>query len=100
MHIISQRRLKEFWTLYPGAETALRTWHKLIDKGSYENFFKLRETFPSADKVENLFVFNIGGNKYRLIAYIDFQDQKLFIRHLLTHKEYDSDAWKDDTWNA
>jgi mRNA interferase HigB len=100
MHIISQRQLKEFWTLYPDAETALRAWHKLIDKGSYENFLKLRETFPSADKVENLFVFNIGGNKYRLIARIDFKAQKLFIRNLLTHKEYDSDIWKDDTWNA
>jgi mRNA interferase HigB len=66
MHIVSQRRLKEFWTLYPHTKTTLRAWHKLIGKGSYESFLKLRETFSSVDKVDNLFVFNIGVNEHQL----------------------------------
>jgi mRNA interferase HigB len=54
----------------------------------------LREILPSADKVGNLTVFNIGGNKIRLIAAIHYNTQCLYIRHVLTHKEYGKEKWK------
>lgn len=54
--------------------------------------------FPSADGVENLTVFDIGGNKYRLIALVDYEYQKVFIRAILTHAEYDKEGWKNDSW--
>ncbi len=47
------------------------------------------------DKVNNLFIFNIGGNKLRLIASIHFNRQKIYIRHILTHKEYDEEKWRN-----
>ncbi|MBX7256508.1 MAG: type II toxin-antitoxin system HigB family toxin [Candidatus Hydrogenedentes bacterium] len=50
--------------------------------------------FPSADIVDHWIVFNIGGNKYRLIASIHFNRYRVYVRHVLTHKEYDRGAWK------
>ncbi|MHC5775739.1 type II toxin-antitoxin system HigB family toxin [Nostoc sp.] len=55
---------------------------------------ELRSVFPSADLVGDLIVFNIGGNKYRLITSIHFNRQKVYIRDILTHSEYDKDQWK------
>ncbi|WP_242577915.1 type II toxin-antitoxin system HigB family toxin [Chroococcus sp. FPU101] len=54
--------------------------------------------FPSADQVANLTVFNISGNKFRLIALVDYTYQKVFIRHIISHAEYDTDNWKKDSW--
>ena len=60
----------------------------------YESFDSLLRTFPSADQVKDLVIFNIGGNKYRLIASIHFNRGKVYIRHVLTHRQYDQGAWK------
>jgi mRNA interferase HigB len=60
----------------------------------FGSFAELRETFPSADMVGDLTVFNIGGNKYRLIASIHFKRHKVYVRHVLTHAEYDQGDWK------
>lgn len=65
---------------------------------NWPNFVELRKIFPSADQVGNFTVFNIGGNKYRLITFIDYTYQKVFIRAVLTHAEYDKDDWKKDSW--
>lgn len=98
MHIIAFSRLKEFYGKFSDAESSLRSWNKITKLASWQNFAELRETFGSADQVGKLTVFNIGGNKYRLIIYIDYQSQKVFIRHVLTHAEYDTNQWKNDTW--
>ncbi|MGC1394060.1 MAG: type II toxin-antitoxin system HigB family toxin [Coleofasciculaceae cyanobacterium] len=98
MHIITRVRLKEFWEKHPDAETSLRLWYKLTSLAQWKNFVELRLVFPSADQVENLTVFNIGGNKYRLITLVDYEYQKIFIRHVLTHAEYDKQSWKNDEW--
>ncbi|NJR74911.1 MAG: type II toxin-antitoxin system HigB family toxin [Scytonema sp. CRU_2_7] len=63
-----------------------------------QNFVELRQLFPSADQVSHLTVFNIGGNNYRLIALVDYKYQKVFIRHVLTHAEYNKEDWKNDPW--
>ncbi|MGD0959567.1 MAG: type II toxin-antitoxin system HigB family toxin [Methylomonas sp.] len=94
MHVISKKHLREFWEAHPKAETPLLTWYKLVSKTNYEGFSDLHKTFPSADMVDDYIVFNIGGNKYRLIAFIDFNRQKIYIRHVLTHPEYDRGHWK------
>ncbi len=69
-------------------------WFKIIETTNFRNFSELRTAFPMADKVGNWVVFNIGGNKYRLIASIHFNRGKVYIRHILTHQEYDRGAWK------
>ncbi|MBD2514359.1 type II toxin-antitoxin system HigB family toxin [Nostoc sp. FACHB-973] len=73
-------------------------WYDRISKSSVENFAQLRQLFPSADVVKNFTVFNIGGNNYRLITYIDYQAQMIFIRAVLTHADYDKEEWKNDNW--
>lgn len=98
MHIITKIRLTEFWKEHPDAEPSLKSWYKLINLAKWNNFVELRDVFPSADQVQNLTVFNIGGNKYRLIALIDYKYQKVFIRCVLTHAEYDKEDWKNDDW--
>jgi mRNA interferase HigB len=98
MRIITFARLKEFYEKYPDAESSFRNWNKITRLAKWQNFAELCETFSSADQVNKLTVFNIGGNKYRLITYIDYQTKKVFVRHVLTHAEYDTDRWKNDSW--
>ncbi|MGQ4649557.1 type II toxin-antitoxin system HigB family toxin [Lyngbya aestuarii] len=100
MHIITRSRLTHFWGKHPDAETSLCLWYKLTSLAKWQNFVELRQVFPSADLVGNLTVFNIGGNKYRLIGLVDYEYQKVFIRHVLTHAEYDKQNWKNDKWLA
>ena len=94
MHLITRKTLKTFWQKYPDSKTALERWAYIIEKNNFDNFEQLRATFPSADLVDKLTVFNIGGNKYRLIAAIHFNRHKVYIRYVLTHAEYDKNHWK------
>jgi mRNA interferase HigB len=98
MHVITRQSLVTFWKKHPDSETSLRLWYKIALHAGWKTFVEVREVFPSADQVGNLTVFNIGGNKYRLIVLLDYEYQKIFIRHVLTHAEYDKDNWKKDDW--
>jgi len=89
MHVISQKRVWEAQAAHKDAATVLEGWYRIIKANTFENFAQLRRIFPSVDKVNNQYVFNIGGNKLRLIANINFERNKLFIRCILTHKDYD-----------
>ena len=94
MRVITNRRLLDFSERYKDAFEPLQSWRKLIEFGSYKNFAELKQVFRSADKVGDLFVFNICGNKYRLITFLQFERQLCYIKAVLTHKEYDKDGWK------
>lgn len=98
MHIITKLRLKKFWAIHPDAENSLRTWYKIVDQAQWQNPADVRQSWKYTDFVQNLTVFDIGGNKYRLIAYIDYESGKVFIRNVLTHEEYDTNKWKQDEW--
>lgn len=94
MHIISRKALRTFWERHPDTEKALQRWFKIVTQTDFASFNALRKTFPSADKVGDLIVFNIGGNKCRLIASVHFNRGKVYVRHVLTHEEYDRGVWK------
>ncbi|MGB6012701.1 MAG: type II toxin-antitoxin system HigB family toxin [Desulfobacterales bacterium] len=94
MHIISRKRLLEFAKKHPDCSAALESWYRIVKHTDFNSFAELRQTFPSADKVDNLTVFNIGGNKARLIAAIHYNTYRVYIRHVLTHKEYDRGSWR------
>ncbi len=98
MRIISRRTLREFWEKHSTAQTGLLLWHQRVSGSKFQNFNDLRQVFPSADQVGNFTVFNISGNNYRLITYIDYEYQTVFIRAVLTHAEYDKENWKNDDW--
>ena len=94
MHVIAWKTLKIFGERHSDAAGPLRQWLKLIENGRFISFQDLRRTFGTVDKVGELYVFNIGGNKYRLVAYVRFDWQRCYIKHVLTHSEYDKGDWK------
>lgn len=94
MHIITRKRLNDFAKTHPTDKTSLVRWYKLVKKANVASFAELKGTFPDADKVGELTVFNIGGNNVRLIAAIHYNRQKVYIRAVLTHAEYDQNKWK------
>ncbi len=92
--MISRKALRVFWNQHPESRGPLARWFKIVRQTEFSNFNALRDTFPSADKVGDLVVFNIAGNKYRLIASIHFNRGKVYVRHVLTHNEYDRRGWQ------
>jgi mRNA interferase HigB len=94
MHVISRKALQEFWEQHPDSKTALTRWFQIVRRTNFTDFASLRRTFPTADLVDRFTVFNVAGNKYRLVASIHFNRGKVYIRHVLTHREYDKGAWK------
>ncbi len=94
MHIIARRALIDFWSLHKDAENPLKTCYSVCKKSDFQNFSELRRALTGIDKVGKFTVFDIGGNKYRLIAVIHFNRRKIYIRHVLTHEEYDRGHWK------
>lgn len=94
MHVILKKALVDFWELYPDSQGPLLRWYRIVEKTEFTSFETLRTVFPSADKVGDWIVFNIGGNKYWLIASVHFNRGKVYIRHVLTHREYDRGAWR------
>ncbi len=95
MHIITRKRIVDFANEHPNCTTALESWSRILKHSTISNFIELQAIFPSSDKVEGLTVFNIGGNKVRLIAAIHDNTQKVYIRYVLTHNEYDKNKWKE-----
>lgn len=95
MHIITRKRLNEFAEKFPDANNALADWYQLMKQNDFDSIAEVRQIFPSADKVGKLTVFNIGGNKVRLIAAIHYNRKKIYIRAVLTHREYDEGKWKE-----
>jgi mRNA interferase HigB len=95
MHVITRKRLNEFAKIHPDTKNALAQWYQLVKANEFSSFVELREMFPSADKVGKLTVFNIGGNKVRLIAAIHYNRKKIYIRAVLTHPEYDQGKWQE-----
>ena len=94
MRIISNRALRVFIAEHPQAEAPLQGWRRVIEKNRFARWAELKAAFNAVDKVGELAVFDIGGNKYRLIAYIRFEAQVLYIQAVLTHQNYDRGAWK------
>jgi mRNA interferase HigB len=95
VHIITRKRLNDHAEQHPDAKPSLQHWYKLMKSKDFLSLADLRTVFPSADLVGKLTVFNIGGNKARLIAAIHYNRRKIYIRAVLTHSEYDQGKWKE-----
>ena len=94
MHIITKKRILEAKRRYPLSACGLDGWYKIMECNNFTDFGALKMVFNSVDKVGPLYVFNIGGNKFRLIASIHFNRKKVYIRAILTHSQYDSNRWR------
>jgi len=95
MHVITRKRLLDFARAYPACASGLESWYRIVKHGGFSNFAELRRVFPGADQVGRFTVFNIGGNKARLIAAVHYGAQRIYVRHVLTHAEYDRGKWKE-----
>lgn len=95
MHIITRKRLNDFIVLYPEVKTALQHWYQIVKSNNFDSFHEVKTFFPHADQVGKLTVFNISGNKVRLITAIHYNSHKIYIRSVLTHSEYDKNKWKE-----
>lgn len=98
MHIISYKRLREFGEQHADCREVLDNWFKVVSKASWPNLVAVQSIFPKAEAVSDFTVFNIKGNKYRLIVSIDYERQLIYIKYVLTHAEYDKEKWKDDPY--
>ena len=96
MHIITHARILVARQRLPECARALDLWYRLMKRGTYRTFAELKAVLGSVDKVGNVFVFNVGGNKVRIVAAIHFNRAKVFVRHVLTHAEYDGGEWKEE----
>jgi mRNA interferase HigB len=96
LRVISKKKLREFWGQHRDAEAPLNQWYRAATKATWRSIADAKVVFPHADAVYNCTVFNIGGNKYRLIVEIKYNKQVIYVKHALTHKDYDKGAWKKD----
>jgi mRNA interferase HigB len=100
MRVLSLKPLREFWGQHPDAERSLRQWYKTTAHAEWSSLQDAQRDYPHADGVrvrgdETLTVFNIGGNKYRLIARIRYDYQLVNVRAVLTHRQYAAGQWKE-----
>ena len=100
MNIIATRAIRQYQDDYPDAASALDAWLEVAGKAHWDSFNKVLETYASADQVGSCLVFNIRGNNYRLICGVAYANRwvkgTLFVKHFLTHADYDKDARKRD----
>lgn len=102
MRVIAMSGLREFWQAgHTDAEKPLRDWYRIASKAVWRSLDDVRRIYPHADGVKvasgrNVVVFNIGGNKYRLIVDVLYQVQVAYVCMVMTHAEYDKDRWKQE----
>ena len=96
MNVISYKRIRDFTSVYRDATSSLSAWYTIVKKAKWQNLAELKQVYPSADLVDRYTVFNIKGNKYRLISRIVYRSQTVVIVAVMTHQEYDRGKWKNE----
>lgn len=94
MHLISRKKLRDAGVVNSELEKPLRAWIKIVEGAKWNRFGDVRATIKHADQVDRFTVFNVLGNRFRLICVIHYSRGKVFVRHVLTHAEYDRGTWK------
>ena len=98
MRIISRKRLVQFWMAHREAETSLRSWFAMSQQAKWKNLAEVQTDYPHADLVGDCVVFNIGGNKYRLIVHVSYRFGRVLVKFVGTHAEYNRVDPKDVSW--
>jgi mRNA interferase HigB len=94
VRVITRKRLREAYKAHPQWEASLVSWYRIVKSASWNNFADVKQSWKNADVVEGLVVFDIGHNKCRLIAFIGYRIHVVFIRHIMSHVDYDKETWK------
>ena len=92
MHVISRKPFRDAAARYPNDAAAIDRTYKVLRNGTFKHPDELRNVFPSLDNFtheDKWWVIDIGGNNLRLIAFIAFKDNRLYVKHIANHAEYD-----------
>jgi mRNA interferase HigB len=93
VNVISKAHLRELIEKHPQAEGALLAWHKITRAANWTRLSDVRQQFPSADMIGMVIVFNILHNDLRLITVASWRSKRIYVKALLTHKQYDRKEW-------
>jgi len=94
VRIIGRDLIGLFVRKHPDSRSSLKSWTQAMESNAFKHFVELKKTFGSADQVKPHTVFNISGNKYHLIAVVDYALQSVVIECVITHAEYDEGRWR------
>lgn len=92
MHVISRKPFNDAVKLYPNDATSIEAAYKVLRNGNFDDPLELKAVFPSLDNFKykkKWWVIDIGGNNLRMIAFIEFRDNRMYVKHIVTHAEYD-----------
>jgi mRNA interferase HigB len=90
VHVISRKTLKDFWEKHGDAEDPLKTWYHEAKRAKWRNWIDIKSQYGNASPIKgSRVVFNIGGNKFRLVVLIKYKIERVYVRFIGTHKEYD-----------
>lgn len=101
MRVIKRLPLVEFGKKWSAAVQPLEDWYQAANKAQWNHFADVKATLGQTDQAkvssgQTVCVFDIGGNKFRLIAFVSYPKSKVYVLRVLTHKEYDTDKWKKE----
>src|SRR5262245_36556872 len=100
MRVIARKRLREFAQRHPDATEPLENWSRLVRAADWQSVQEVRRVYRHADAVavgsgKTATVFNIGGNKHRLVTAMHYNTQRVYVLRFMTHAEYSKGLWKD-----
>jgi mRNA interferase HigB len=98
MHLIAIRELRKAAAQFPDVASQIEDWYQVVKGATWQNLEEVRQTYSFAEAVRNFTVFNIKGNRYRLIVSINYIKQTIYFKYFLTHAQYDKEDWKDDLY--
>jgi mRNA interferase HigB len=93
VNVVSKPGLMKLIKKHPQAKAALLAWHKQTRSGKWNSLVDVRSNFPSADLVGHVLIFNVLHNELRLITTVYFRHRRIYVKALMTHKEYDRKEW-------
>lgn len=96
MRLIAINKLREAAAKYPDVANQVEDFYEIIKRADWKNLEEVKQTFSTAEAVGNFTVFNIKGNRYRLILNINYKKQIAFFKYFLTHADYNKGKWKND----
>ncbi len=98
MHLIAITNLRKEAGAYSDVKKQIESWYAVVKKANWQNLEQVKQTYKDTEAVGNFTVFNLKGNKYRLIVGMDYQNQIVYYKYLLTHAEYNKNKWKNDPY--
>ena len=96
MRVISRKRIREAFATHSEWEASLAAWYRIAKSAKWEHFAAVKQSWSNVDSVGTCVVFDVSHNRCRLIAYINYRAQRIFILHILSHGEYMKGRWKND----